>query len=100
MKIYEKISEPIGYVKEDIWSDWRDSFYDSVGIDAKTREELNPVIKDVKSLLPKGGAVVEQGPGNYSKPQATGFAFQSNANPYLVIGSIALGGLALYYLLK
>lgn len=100
MKSWERINSPVGFVKEDIYSDWRDSFYDSIGIDQKTRDILQPVVKDVKSLLPKGGAVIEQGAGNASIPQATGFAFQSDMNPYMVIGGAIALGAVLWYSLK
>lgn len=100
MKSWEKINAPVGFVREDIWSDWRDQFYDSVGIDQKTRDALQPVIRDVKSLLPKGGAVIEQGSGIASIPQATGFAFESDMNPYLVIGGAIALGAVLWYSLK
>lgn len=100
MKSWERINSPEGTDKKDIWSDYRDSFYDSIGLDQKAREALQPVVTEVKSLLPKGGAVGEQGPGNYSMPQATGFSFQSDTNPYMLIGGAVAVGAVLWYLLK
>lgn len=100
MKSWERINSPVGFEKQDIWSDWRDQFYDSVGIDQKTRDALQPVVKEVKSLLPKGGAIIEQGAGNASIPQATGFSFQSDMNPYMVIGGAIALGAVLWYSLK
>lgn len=100
MKSWEKINAPVGFIKEDIWSDYRDQFYDSIGLNQETRDALQPVVKEVKSLLPKGGAVGEQGAGNFSMPQATGFAFQSDMNPYMVIGGAIALGAVLWYSLK
>lgn len=100
MKSWERINAPVGFVKEDIWSDYRDQFYDSIGINQQTRDALQPVVKEVKSLLPKGGAVIEKGAGNFSMPQATGFSFQSDMNPYMVIGGAIALGAVLWYSLK
>lgn len=100
MKVWERINSPVGFVKEDIFSDYRDSFYDSIGLNKEARDALQPVIQEVKSLLPKGGAVVEQGPGIGSIPQATGFAFESDMNPYVMIGGAVAVVLVVWYLAK
>lgn len=100
MKSWERINSEVGFVKQDIWSDWRDQFYDSVGIDQRTRDALQPVVKQVKSLLPKNGNIVDPGAGNASAPQATGFAFQSDMNPYVMIGGAVAIVAVLWYSLK
>lgn len=97
MKIFEA-----GFIKHDAWSDLISSGFSAIGIDQKTRDLAQPVIDTTKSLLPKGGAVPETSGGIAAEaiPQATGWAFQSSMNPYLVIGGIALIGLAGFYFYK
>lgn len=78
-------------VKLDWFSDAVSSGLASVGVTKDVRDSLQPTVDRVtpgvanvaKSLLPSGG-IVPASAGNYSQPQATGYAYSSNISPMMI----------------
>lgn len=91
-------------VKHDLFSDYRDSFFDSIGVTEPIRKQVQPVVDKaaplVQNFLPQGG-IQPPYPNSGSESSAfeTGFQFQSLTSPNTIILGV-VGVLVLIYLLK
>lgn len=92
MNTLKKLDE---MMKHDQWSEWVDQGFMAIGIDKDLRDKLDPVVKKAESLLPKKG-IQPATSGVEANQEQTGFAFQSDFNPFLIIAGLATIGLIVY----
>jgi len=105
MNILNKFSEfnrhgKIAVTRNDIFSDARDRVLNNIGITKDIRDLAQPAIDYGKNaILPPGGAVPDYNSGVNSQWIATGYKFNSDITPMMLVAG-ALVIVAGYFIIK